>query len=67
MTTAISTEAAEAAIREAYQRGREDQRDECSQQHLTRIADVLDAIDQHAGNPEQLRRYVLRAMGHGAP
>ncbi len=66
MTTAISTEAAEAAIREAYQRGRGDERDECSQRHLTRIADVLDAIDQHAGNPEQLRQHVLRAMGHAS-
>lgn len=66
MTTAISTEAAEAAIREAYQRGREDQIDECSQRHLTRIADVLDAIDQNAGDPDRLRTRVLAAIGHGA-
>lgn len=62
----VTSEAAETAIREAYLRGKQDQIDECSQQHLTRIADVLDAIDQHAGNVEQLRRHVLAAMGHGA-
>jgi hypothetical protein len=67
LTTAISTEAGEAAIREAYQRGREDQADECSQRHLVRIADVLDAIDQHAGNVEQLRSSILTAIGHATP
>ncbi len=67
MTTAISTEAAERAIREAYERGKQDQIDECTRLHLVEVADVLDAIERHSGDVEQLRRHVLAAMGHGAP
>ncbi len=70
MTIAISTEAAEAAIRSAYEQGRQDEADECTQRHLVRVADVLDvldAIDQHAGNVEKLRSSILTAMRHDAP
>ncbi len=67
MTTAISTEAAEAAVRSAYEQGRQDEADECAQRHLVRVADILDAIDRHAGQPEQLRQQILAAMGHDAP
>lgn len=49
-----------------YQRGRQDQLDECTQRHIVRIADVLDAIERHAGDQEKLRASVLEAMGHGA-
>lgn len=66
MTTAISTEAAEAAIRSAYQQGRQDEADDCAQRHLVRVADILDAIDRHAGNTEQLRSHILTALRHDA-
>lgn len=64
--TTLHDPATEAAIRDAYQRGRQDQADECAQRHIARIGDVLDAIDRHAGDVEQLRHHVLAAMGHGA-
>ncbi len=67
MSTVVDTAAAEAAIRDAYQRGRQDQADECAHRHLTRVADVLDAIDQHAGDVEMLRRHILVAIGHATP
>lgn len=61
MTTQTWTDAEQAA----YERGRQDAIDECSQKHLDRIADVLDAIDRHAGDVERLRAGVLGALGHG--
>jgi hypothetical protein len=67
MTTAISTEAAEAAVREAYLQGRQDEADACSRRHLVRVADILDAIDHHAGDTEQLRSHILTALRHDAP
>jgi hypothetical protein len=48
-----------------YQRGRQDAIDECTQRHIVRIADVLDAIDRHAGDVAALRAAVLGALGHG--
>lgn len=54
---------------DAYRRGvadgKEAQVEECASVHLDRIADVLDAIDQHAGDTEALRANILAAMGHG--
>lgn len=59
MTTAHAMTAAEAA---AYARGRQDEADDCAQRHLVVLADVLDAIDRHAGDREQLRRKILTAL-----
>lgn len=67
MTTAISTETAEAAVRKAYLQGRQDEADECAQRHLVRVADILDAIERHAGNVEKLRSSILVAIGHATP
>ncbi|GAA2608487.1 hypothetical protein GCM10010399_44150 [Dactylosporangium fulvum] len=57
------------AVQDAYERGRQDAIDEFTRCHLDRIGDILDAIDQHAGDVEQLRIRIriLRAMGHDAP
>lgn len=60
MTTIHST-ATDAEIA-AYERGRQDQADECAQQHLVKVADVLDAIDRHAGDVDQLRQGILAAL-----
>lgn len=59
MTTTHAMTDAEAA---AYQRGRQDEADDCAQRHLVKIADVLDAIDRHAGDPDQLRQSILTAL-----
>lgn len=58
MTTLIMT-SGEAA---AYARGRQDEADECAGRHLVQVADVLDAIERHAGDPEQLRQAILTAL-----
>lgn len=58
MTTKQMTDA-EAA---AYRLGRQDEADECAQRHLMQLGDILDAVDQHAGDPEQLRRHILTAL-----
>lgn len=59
MTTTHTATDAEAA---AYARGRQDEADDCAQRHLVQIADILDAIDRHAGNPEQPRQHILTAL-----
>lgn len=64
MTTTHTATSAEAA---AYARGRQDEADACARRHLVRIADVLDAIEQHAGNIEKLRSSILVAIGHATP
>jgi hypothetical protein len=46
----------------AYLRGRQDEADECAQRHLVKLADVLDAIDQHADDRERLRASILTAL-----
>lgn len=53
------------AERAAYEQGRRDQADECSQWHMARIADVLDAIHSGPGDVEQIRERVLEKLGHG--
>lgn len=60
MSTQTWTDAEQAA----YDRGRQDQTDECVARHLDRIADVLDAIDRHAADVERLREAVLGALVH---
>ncbi len=63
MTTTHTATTAEA---EAYQQGRQDEADECARRHMIRVADILDAIERHAGNVEQLRSSILTAMRHDA-
>lgn len=64
MTT---TDIAITDLASAYERGKQDATEAFTRAHLERIGDVLDAVDQHAGNPEQLRAAILTAMGHDAP
>lgn len=59
MTTTHAATDAETA---AYERGRQDEADACAQRHLVVLADVLAAIDRHAGDPEQLRQHILTAL-----
>jgi hypothetical protein len=59
MTTTHAMTDAEAA---AYRLGRQDEADECAQKHLVKVADILDAIDEHVGDGEQLRASILTAL-----
>jgi hypothetical protein len=52
-------------LHDAYEQGRNDQSDECSQWHMARIADVLDAIHGGPSDVEQIRERVLETLGHG--
>ena len=54
-----------APLRDAYEQGRRDQADECSQWHMARIANVLDAIHGGPSDVEQIRERVLETLGHG--
>lgn len=62
MSTQTWTDAEQAA----YERGRQDAVDECSQRHMVRIADVLTAIDRHAGDTEKLRDALLDVLKEGS-
>ncbi|HLL68988.1 MAG TPA: hypothetical protein VK453_25235 [Micromonosporaceae bacterium] len=49
-----------------YEQGRQDATNECAQRHITRIADVLDALHRHAGNIDQQHTAILDALRDGA-
>lgn len=63
MSIDINTDAYE----RGYRAGAQAQVEVCVEHNLTRIADVLDAVERHVGDSEKLRAELLRVLGHGAP